>query len=74
LLGYYFGADCRAASSSNLCSVFSSIWLGVVLGNYVNMTVGVIVMLSCWPFATRMARGKSFRDFRKVLLPHGTGA
>lgn len=46
--------------------------LGVVLSPRVNAAMGVVVMLAWWPFVVRMALKKRYRDFRVVLIPHGT--
>ena len=45
---------------------------GVMLNANINGAMGLVVMLIWWPFVVRMALKKRYRDFRIVLIPHGS--
>jgi len=50
--------------------------LGLVLGKVLDPSASavlkLVVLLAWWPFVVRMALKKRYRDFRIVLIPHGT--
>jgi hypothetical protein len=50
--------------------------LGLILGQVLDRTAGavlkLVVLLVWWPFVVRMALKKRYRDFRIVLVPHGS--
>lgn len=50
--------------------------LGFALGQVLDRTAGaalkLVVLLVWWPFVVRMALKRRYRDFRIVLIPHGS--
>jgi len=50
--------------------------LGLIFGQVLDRAAGallkLVVLLVWWPFVVRMALKKRYRDFRVVLIPHGS--
>ena len=45
---------------------------GKVLDPSASAVMKLVVLLIWWPFVVRMALKKRYREFRIVLIPHGT--